>query len=94
MSAAPAYTTEDRERMRPILELVRDLMADGRERSLRQICTAIGRGSEASISARLREIRNAPGSEWNVGKRRTSTPGLWVYRMTPKPVSGQRELEW
>lgn len=49
-------------------------------RSLGEIRADIGRGSEAGISARLREIRAAG---YTVDKRRRGEPerGLWEYRI-------------
>lgn len=39
------------------------------------------RGSEASVSARLRDLRKTRFGGHTIERRRTSTPGVWAYRM-------------
>jgi len=62
------------------MRAVRDLMADGRWRTLRQISRAV-QHPEASVSARLRDLRRAG---WTVDRRSRGerTRGLWEYRAT------------
>lgn len=84
-----AIPAEDRARLRTLSELVESLMLDGQWRSVRAIRSAIGRGSETGLAARLRELR---GRGYVVTKRKTSTPGLYQYRVKKAPRSGQLEL--
>jgi len=71
----------DRERLGEQLCRVIDTMADGKWRSLREIA-AITDDPEASISARLRDIRKLYGSDAMESRRRPSTDarrGVWEY---------------
>lgn len=72
----------DGPRLSTQLEAVRDLMVDGVWRTLAQIQTAIGRGSEAAISARLRDLRKDKFGSYQVDRRRRGETGLWEYRVT------------
>lgn len=80
---APLFLQKQREsiehahRLNRLLDRVRELMKDGRPRTLRQISDECG-GSEASCSARLRELR-AQG--WEVDKHHHGN-GLYLYHMT------------
>ena len=49
----------DRARLQTQLQRVHELMLDGRWRTLKDIADAVG-GTEASVSARLRDLRKAP----------------------------------
>lgn len=63
------------------LNRVRMVMWDGEWRTLRQIQAACG-GSEASISARLRDLRKTRFGAHTVSKRVVEgTTGLWEYRL-------------
>lgn len=79
---------QDGARLRTQLERVRALMADGRPRTLRQIAGAVG-GSEASVSARLRDLRKPRHGAWLVTRARLSG-GLWAYAVT-RPT-GQMQI--
>jgi len=70
----------DGDRLTSQLEAVQALMQDGVWRTLAEIRTALGRGSEAGLSARLREIR---GKRKTVERQRRGDPqhGLWEYRL-------------
>lgn len=72
---------KDGARLSTQLERVRELMADGRWRTLAQIKKACG-GSEASVSARLRDLRKARFGGLSIERRRygASAGGLWEYR--------------
>lgn len=72
----------DRERLTTQLQRVQRLMADGCWRTLHEIQEAVG-GTEASISARLRDCRKSP---WflRVDRRRVADGGLWEYRVLPR----------
>lgn len=64
------------------LHRVRSLMLDGSWRTLGEIQREVG-GSEASVSARLRDLRKERFGGWSVERRRRGEPsgGLWEYRV-------------
>jgi hypothetical protein len=59
-------------------------MADGRWRTLGEIQAACG-GSEAAVSARLRDLRKVRHQSHIVERRRVAG-GLWEYRVTTANV--------
>ena len=59
---------------------VKQLMSDGHWRTLRSIQEVVG-GSEAGISARLRDMRKARFGGYQVERRRVAESGLYEYRM-------------
>ncbi len=67
-------------RLNGLLEQVRDLMSDGKWRTLPQITEAIGATSDASVSARLRDLRKAKFGGYQV-ERRYVVAGIWEYRV-------------
>lgn len=69
----------DKDRLATLLGRVFSLMADGRWRTLAQIRERVG-GSEASVSARLRDLRKRPFGAYTVEHRRVAG-GLWEYRL-------------
>ena len=69
----------DGPRLNTLAGAVASLLADGQWRSLGEIRAGVGRGSEAGISARLRELRGKYG--YAVEKRRVGRSGLWQYRI-------------
>lgn len=69
----------DNPRLSRQLDRVRDLMMDGQWRSLAMIAEAVG-GSEAGVSARLRDLRKPRFGEWTV-QREYQDEGLWLYRV-------------
>jgi hypothetical protein len=73
----------DAARLTTLLEAVKALMSDGQWRTLAGIKEAIGRGSEASISARLRDFRKSAHGGLTVERRRVGDPahGLFEYRV-------------
>lgn len=80
----PAYTPEhDQARLSKQHDRIRDLMADGHWRTLREIADLTS-FSEASISAQLRHLRKPRFGSWNVEKRRRgeASHGLWEYRIS------------
>ena len=84
------YAPEDHDRLKTLLARVRLLMSDGAQRTLAQIQYECG-GSEASVSARLRDLRK----EENGGHKVTGTRlkgGLWVYAVEERDASGQRVM--
>lgn len=78
----PDLTEADTARLGTQLDRVRLLMADGRWRSLHDIAIVAG-GSEASISARLRDLRKSRFGGHTVERVRTTRPGVWHYRLLP-----------
>ena len=68
---------KDRERLGKQLCRVMDLMIDGKPRTLRQISDAT-HDPEASISARLRDVRKVFGKDSLESTRVKG--GLWTYR--------------
>lgn len=89
--APPAFRGEtfseelDGERLRTLLDRVRHLMLDGSWRTLSEIARKTG-GSEASVSARLRDLRRAEHGGWSVERERTDAPGIWRYRVTVRQM--------
>lgn len=71
----------DKVRLTGQLERVQRLMADGQWRTLKEIQAVVG-GSEAGLSARLRDIRKPRFGGRNVERRRRSV-SLWEYRVLP-----------
>jgi biotin operon repressor len=72
----------DAERLGTQLVRVLALMRDGEWRTLRQIADAVG-GSEAGVSARLRDLRKTRHGGYTVDRERRGDPtrGLWYYRV-------------
>lgn len=75
---------QDGSRLSSQLNATRELMLDGEWRNLAQIALALRkRGlhvTEASISARLRDLRKAKFGGYSVVRRRL-LGGLWEYRI-------------
>ncbi len=71
----------DHDRLKTLLGRVRELMSDGTWRTLADIRQACG-GSEAGVSARLRDLRKERFGKHRVERRR-KTEGLWEYRVEP-----------
>jgi len=69
----------DGERLRSQLQRVRDLMIDGQWRTLAQLAQHVG-GSEAGVSARLRDLRKGRNGGYTV-ERRYVGEGLFEYRL-------------
>ncbi len=80
----------DRERLSSQLERVQDLMRDGMWRTLAEISTSCG-GTEASVSARLRDLRKDRFGGHTVNRRRL-VGGLFDYQLVLMDHDGQRRL--
>ena len=76
-------TRTDQARLTGQLQRVYHLMSDGKWRSLREIAMAVG-GSEAGVSARLRDLRKPHCGGHSVSSIRESG-GLWSYRLVVNP---------
>jgi hypothetical protein len=59
---------------------IRDLMADGKWRTLEEIATATN-DPVASVSAQLRHLRKARFGSYVVDRRLRKSPGLFEYRV-------------
>jgi hypothetical protein len=71
------------------LARVYELMSDGAWRTLRDIARDAG-GTEAAVSARLRDLRKARFGGHTVERRRVpGASGLWEYRVGRGRVTGQ-----
>lgn len=80
------YTYEsdkDEERLKTQLRRVFAVMADGREHLLEELAALTG-GSEAAVSARLRDFRKERFGGWTV-KRRRIDRGLFGYTLCTRP---------
>jgi len=78
----PGVEAQDRRRLGNLLDRVERLMADGRWRTLHEIQASTG-GSEASVSARLRDLRKPRNGARTVNRRRMRG-GTWQYRLVPR----------
>lgn len=82
--AGEAFDEElDGPRLGKQLAAVRALMLDGKFRTLAEISEAVG-SPEASVSARLRDLRGVRGGRLLVERRRRGEPrhGHFEYRVT------------
>lgn len=73
----------DKARLTSQLERVKALMLDGQWRTLAEIQDSVG-GTEASVSARLRDLRKSRFGGFAVDRRRRGMPstGLFEYRVS------------
>ena len=76
----------DEERLRTQLTCVKEIMADRKWRTLSSIQAALlvqygKKGSEAGISARLRDLKKPQFGSHKMEKRRVNGSGYWEYRM-------------
>ena len=81
-SGATYSESRDGERLSGQLARVRELMRDGRWRTLAEIAAATG-ASEAGASARLRDLRKPKHGAHTV-EREWRGNGLWAYRLLLK----------
>jgi hypothetical protein len=83
----------DENRLTTQLEAVKALMLpDGQYRTLAEIAAATG-GSEAGVSARLRDLRKPRFGSYRVERRRVpGAAGLHEYRVFTPPRPGQQSL--
>lgn len=79
MNGTTFEPTLDFNRLSTQLEKVKTLMLDGEWRTLGEIKEAIEVGSEASISARLRDLRNKQGFTVLRSRRGDPKMGLFEY---------------
>lgn len=81
---------QDQERLAGQLARVKGFMRDGGWQTLQEIAAAVG-GSEAGVSARLRDLRKQRFGAYVVERRRVNG-GLFEYRVLPPPRCGQGAL--
>jgi hypothetical protein len=72
----------DHERLRSLLQRVFKLMKDGHWRTLPEIVSVTG-GTEASVSARLRDLRKDKFGGYDVDREHVGA-GLFRYRLVPR----------
>lgn len=79
-------------RLGTLLADVRAVMSDGQWMTVTEVRDKIGRGTETSVSARIRDLRKRKFGGHTVESRRRGNhrDGLWEYRLT---LRGTREPE-
>jgi len=88
----PDLTAQDTQRLSSQLLRVERLMRDGKWRSLAHIAVDVG-GSEAGVSARLRDLRKPRFGGWRVERRKVYCESGWFeYRLLPPVPTGQGAL--
>lgn len=80
----------DGKRLNKQQRAVTEVMLDGKWRTLKHIAMTIG-APEASVSARLRDLRKVRNGSYIV-ERRYITKGLYEYRVLPPPEPTQQEI--
>ncbi len=71
---------KDLTRLKGQLGRVFNLMSDGQWRTLKSIAFKV-KGSEASVSARLRDFRKPRFGAYTVERERVDSTGLFIYRL-------------
>lgn len=73
----------DHDRLTGLLARVYEVMADGKWRTLQEIKSAVGNSSDASISARLRDLRKGRFGAHTVNRRSRGERGhgLFEYQL-------------
>ena len=91
----PDLLPADVARLATQLERVKYVMQDGQWWTLADLAHRV-QGSEAGISARLRDLRKTKFGGYRVERRRIVgwSGGLWQYRLLPPVPTGQQEMTW
>lgn len=76
----PHLNAADVTRLTGLFLRVYSKVLDGQWHTLRELAESC-QGSEASISARFRDLRKARWGSHTVEKRRTAKAGVWEYRV-------------
>ena len=79
---------QDGPRLSGQLARVQAAMSQGGWWTLAELSAAAG-GAEASVSARLRDLRKARNGSWVIERKRATDlgPGVWLYQMSaPAPT--------
>jgi hypothetical protein len=71
--------SQDKDRLLTQLGRVQDVMFDGKWHTLPELVVLCG-GSDASVSARIRDLRKQRFGSYSVGSKRIRA-GLWAYRL-------------
>jgi len=74
----PDVEKRDAQRLESLLGRVEKVMSSGEWLTLAQIALR-SNGMEASVSARLRDLRH---DGYTIDRKKTETPGIFLYRMT------------
>ena len=82
----------DKERLTRQLDFVREVMLDARWRTLHDISTLTGY-PEASVSARIRDLRKTRFGGHEVQRRRR-TKGTFEYRVLAREETDQQRIPW
>jgi len=90
---------EDYLRLNRQAKRVFDAIADGKPKTPEWLAYRTG-DNWASISARLRDLRKAKFGAWQVERKRSTIPGLFLYRLAgknqlppiPEPVEPESPL--
>lgn len=79
------HNHERTQKTKPLRQIdrVRDLMKDGVGRSLRLIALELNDIPEASVSARLRDLRQAKYGGFTVERKKLAGHAWFTYRMIP-----------
>lgn len=84
----------DLPRIATLLEVVRSVMESGEWFTLAQLQSACDErgvhGSEAGLSARIRDLRKARNGSRVVERRRENDRGLYAYRLLPIHRPGEQ----
>ncbi len=93
----PGLERHDHERLRTLMDRVaHHVTASRRWWTLRELAVRTG-GSEASVSARLRDLRKDKFRKvygaWDVERRRVEG-GLWEYRAVPLVLDANGQQRW
>jgi len=84
---------EDYQRLGTLLERVLAFMLDHKWHTLQEIHKATQPGTEASVSARLRDLRKPKHGSYTVDRERVCR-GLHHYRIPRPPGAGQMDLSY
>lgn len=79
-----ALSFEDRKRIGRQLAAVRDLMLDGRWRTVQEIARVVP-GAETALSARVRDLKNVLGLK-TASRRVRPGSGLWEFRVVTEEM--------
>jgi hypothetical protein len=85
----------DENRLRRQLAAVKNIMLDGQWHTLAELHTRIGAGSEAGISARIRDLRKDKFGGFVVERRRVAPAvrGLHEYRLLTVSVPHEEDQQ-
>ena len=88
------HPVHDEPRLATLNGLVLEALESGGWMTLGEIREAVGRGSEAGISARIRDLHNKFGKEYEKRRRGAPGDGLWEYRLVDATKEAQGVGGW